>query len=200
MFNKTIAIFALAVAMFVTAFPTQANNGGGSRIIGSWHTQANRNGSVVARPVIFLFHADGTMQYVSSTSIHSNATATPDIFSGRSGGMGVYHPVQGKKNTYQGYTEELMYDEAGNAKGRFLVEFTFTLSKIKGTASNVLDGKYRFKITSFTPANLGAADVITGETVELSDGGSPGELSGYRLETSCYFTNDAQPCHEGPVE
>ncbi|MDO9105672.1 MAG: hypothetical protein Q7U57_12020 [Methylovulum sp.] len=42
--------------------------------------------------------------------------------------------------------------------------------------------------------------VITGETVELSHGGSLGEFSSYRVETACYFTNDAQLCHEGPVE
>lgn len=171
----------------------------GDKIVGAWHIQASRNDGA-ARPAVMVFHNDGTMQYIATTTIHSNATATPDVFSGRSGGLGTYTRVRGKKNVYEGQTEEFMYDAVGNVKGRFLVDFMFTLSKDENSSMPLLSAEYRFKMTSFQPENLTASDKITGERVELSDNGQLGIATGHRLENQCYFTHNVAPCHDKPVE
>lgn len=188
-----IAYMLVALTLFTGSLA--ANAAGNDRIVGAWHTEATRAGSAT-RPVVFVFHSDGTLQYSSNTNIHTPATATPEVFFGRGGGLGVYHKVAGAPGTYKGYSEELLYDDVSNAKGRFLVEFDFVL---KGTKTVTLSGEYKFRITSYTPAELGLSDAIDGEKEELADGGTLGQLSGYRLTDSCYFKN-SKACHQGPTE
>lgn len=195
MFAKSIlAYFCASVLLLANAMPVQAE--APNRLTGAWHTVATRNGSAT-RPVVFLFHGDGTMQYGSSTNIHTPATATPEVFFGRGGGFGTYRKVAGKPSTYKAYTEELLYDDVGNAKGRFLVEFTFNLPS---KTDDSLSGEYKFRITSYAPGNLGLGDAITGEKEEIADNGQPGQVTGYRVAKSCYFTGGAKPCYEGPTD
>ncbi len=195
MFNRSM-ILALS-ALFVFSVNTPPAQAGNNRLVGVWHIQASRAGSPVTRPVLMTFHADGTMQYSSSTNINTLATLPPHLFFGRGGGVGVYRPVRGPANTYAAESEELLYDEAGNAKGRFLVAFTLTVPR---HPANTLSGSYRFRITSFTPEPLGLNDAITGEQVQVEGGPGNGALTGgYPVTQSCFFTGK-RPCYDGPAD
>lgn len=195
MFTRSIlAYFRASGLFFVNAIPALAEVT--NPLTGAWHAVATRNGSPT-RPVLFLFHDDGTMQYSSNTNIHTPATATSEVFFGRGGGIGTYHQVAGKPNTYRCYTEELLYDDVGNAKGRFLVNFTFNLSP---NTDDSLNGEYKFRITSYAPGSLGLGDAITGEKNEISDDGQLGQVTGYRVTKSCYFTRGVKPCYVAPTD
>jgi hypothetical protein len=190
---KSAFIHFLAALCLIAGIPP-AQAGSTNRLVGAWHTLVNRTASP-HRPVLFLFHDDGTLQYVSNANIHIPATATPEVFFGRTGGVGVYRKIPGKANMFKGYTEELLYDQVGNGKGRVLAEFTFKLSKNGAD----LSGDFKFRFTSYIPGDLAPADAITGEKEELVDNGQLGLIKGYRVTQSCFFTGGAKPCYEGPT-
>jgi hypothetical protein len=173
-------------------------------VVGVWHISTTRAGSVL-RPATLRFSGDGNMGYISGSVINRTDLApgatTPHFF-GRSGGQGTYARVAGTDNEYVAKTEEFLYDEDGNVSGRFLVIFNVELTKGATRAEDTLDTTFTFQITRFTHGTPGAPPVetITGETVVVSDGGTPGNIRAFRVEEICFLKGATSGCYPHPVE
>jgi len=136
------------------------------QITGVWSCQATRPGSPIARPLIFVFHSDGTFSYSSQTTVNGGPLALP--FTSRAGSNGEWKKIGPSDYAY--HSIENMYIN-GNAGGFFYVDATVHLNARSGQLCSGRPecprAETRIRLTQFTFAPDGS---IVGETDRLPAG------------------------------
>jgi hypothetical protein len=175
--RRILAGLTLLYAISIVPLSRSAEAAAAPQITGVWACEVTRPGSAVDRPLVFVFHADGTMTYSSQTTVNGGPLALP--FTSRGGGYGEWQ--KRGPNDYGWRARENLYIN-GNAGGFFYVEATQRLDTKTGQlCSGTLacpGTETKIRLTQFTFAPGGS---ITGE-VDLLPVGSRAESSCERLD------------------
>jgi hypothetical protein len=166
--HARLTLFALMLAAILSAAPArQIEAAAGPQVTGVWACDATRPGSLVARPLVFVFHADGNFSYTSQTTVQGGPLSLP--FTSRGGGYGQWQKIGSKDYAYR--ARENMYID-GNAGGFFYVDSTLRLDPKAGTLCSgrpeCPSAETKIRLTQFTFAADGS---ITGE-IDLLPAGS----------------------------
>jgi len=175
--HRGLMLVALMLPTVLAAWPARNTEGAAApQITGVWACEVTRPGSTVDRPLVFVFHSDGTMAYSSQTTVNGGPLGLP--FTSRGGGNGEWQKVGPNDFAFQ--ARENMYIN-GNAGGFFYVEAAERLDKQTGRlCSGTTDcpgTETKLRLTQFTFAADGS---ITGE-VDLLPAGSRAESTCQRL-------------------
>ena len=129
--HRGLMLVAQILPTVLAAWPARNTEGAAApQITGVWACEVTRPGSTVDRPLVFVFHSDGTMAYSSQTTVFGGPLALP--FTSRGGGNGEWQKVGPNDFAFQ--ARENMYIN-GNAGGFFYVEATERLDKQTGSSA-----------------------------------------------------------------
>lgn len=152
----TALLFLAALALLISG---DAGAAAAPQINGVWSCDVTRTGNPVTRPLLFVFHSDGTMLYSSQTTVNGGAFSLP--FDGRGGGYGEWTKIG--PNDYAYRSRENMYIN-GNAGGFFYVDSHLRLDPKAGELCSGTDDcpgtETKLRLTQFT---FGVDGSITGE-------------------------------------
>jgi hypothetical protein len=156
----------MLAAVLITTPSVRAEAAAGPQITGVWSCQATRPGSAIPRPIIWVFHSDGTFVYSSQTTVSGGPLALP--FTSRGGANGEWKKIGA--NDYAYHSIENMYID-GNAGGFFYVDATVRLDPRTGRLCSgrpeCPSASTDIRLTKFTFAADGS---ISGETDLLPAG------------------------------
>lgn len=173
----TALLFLAALAMLISG---DAGAAAAPQITGVWFCDATRTGNTVVRPLLLVFHSDGTMSYSSQTTVNGGAFSLP--FDGRGGGYGEWTKIGPNDFAYR--ARENMYIN-GNAGGFFYVDSHLRLDPkagelCSGTGTDACLGtETKLRLTQFT---FGVDGSIVGE-VDLLPPPARASLSCSRLSS-----------------
>jgi hypothetical protein len=170
--SRGLTLVALLLPAIFAALPARESEAAAApQITGVWSCEAARPGSPAARPLIFVFHPDGTMAYSSQTTINGGPLSLP--FTSRGGANGLWQKVGPSDYAYQSI--ENMYIN-GNAGGFFYVDSTLSLdTKLQQLCSGRTEcplSRTKLRLTQFTFA----ADGHITSQVDLLPAGSEAQV------------------------
>jgi hypothetical protein len=126
--RRGLTLVALMLPAVLIAFSSRdAEAAAAPQITGVWACDVVRPGSIATRPLVYVFHSDGTIAYSSQTTVNGGPLSLP--FNGRGGGTGQWQKVGSSDYAYQ--LRENMYID-GNAGGFFYVDATAHLDTKTG--------------------------------------------------------------------
>jgi len=111
------------------SIPVKAHSAPGPQVVGTWLCSVVRAGTVL-RPIIYTFHADGTFNYSSGTTVNNSSDPNSPIFDSgihsRGEAWGIWEKTG--PSQFSANTVEILRDANGNAWGVFNVANDFLLT------------------------------------------------------------------------